>query len=218
MSFEQGMKNLNLNTIDYDINEIKNYDLNKLNEIKIKIEFNLSDLFDKLAGLKCDMNTPVLTLDGFPRSDIDVVQVRLIRTQINRLRNDHKEILDLIQNKLLDHFSNNQSNSQDNKNINIIDDNSIESNIPFAIIDEVFENGPAFNSNLQKNDKLIKFGSINVTNHSNLQKISSLISNNIDKPIKVKILRNSSDIIDLELIPTSNWPGKGLLGCKITQI
>ncbi|GME69885.1 unnamed protein product [[Candida] boidinii] len=164
------------------------------------------------------MNTPVLTLDGFPRSDIDVVQVRLIRTQINRLRNDHKEILDLIQNKLLDHFSNNQSNSQDNKNINIIDDNSIESNIPFAIIDEVFENGPAFNSNLQKNDKLIKFGSINVTNHSNLQKISSLISNNIDKPIKVKILRNSSDIIDLELIPTSNWPGKGLLGCKITQI
>lgn len=51
MSFEQGMKNLNLNTIDYDINEIKNYDLNKLNEIKIKIEFNLSDLFDKLAGV-----------------------------------------------------------------------------------------------------------------------------------------------------------------------
>ncbi|OWB70167.1 hypothetical protein B5S30_g5632 [[Candida] boidinii] len=218
MSFEQGMKNLNLNTIDYDIDEIKNYDLNKLNEIKIKIEFNLSDLFDKLAGLKCDMNTPVLTLDGFPRSDIDVVQLRLIRTQINRLRNDHKEILDLIQNKLLDHFSNNQSNSQDNEYINIIDDNSIESNIPFAIIDEVFENGPAFNSNLRKNDKLIKFGSINVTNHSNLQKISSLVSNNIDNPIKVKILRNSSDIIDLELIPTSNWPGKGLLGCKITQI
>lgn len=51
MSFEQGMKNLNLNTIDYDINEIKNYDLNKLNEIKIKIEFNLSDLFDKLTGV-----------------------------------------------------------------------------------------------------------------------------------------------------------------------
>ncbi|GME72578.1 unnamed protein product [[Candida] boidinii] len=201
MSFEQGMKNLNLNTIDYDIDEIKNYDLNKLNEIKIKIEFNLSDLFDKLAGVY-----------------IDVVQLRLIRTQINRLRNDHKEILDLIQNKLLDHFSNNQSNSQDNEYINIIDDNSIESNIPFAIIDEVFENGPAFNSNLRKNDKLIKFGSINVTNHSNLQKISSLVSNNIDNPIKVKILRNSSDIIDLELIPTSNWPGKGLLGCKITQI
>lgn len=166
------------------------------------------------------MNTPVLTFDGFPRSDIDVVQVRLIRTQINRLRNDHKEILDLIQMKLLDHFSkdnNNNNNKINNKNNNI-DDNNIESNIPFAIIDEVFENGPAFNSNLLKNDKLIKFGSINVTNHSNLQKISTLITNNINKPIKIKILRNSSDLIDLELIPTSNWPGKGLLGCKITQI
>lgn len=51
MSFEQGMKNLNLNTIDYDINEIKNYDLNKLNEIKIKIELNLSNLFDKLTNV-----------------------------------------------------------------------------------------------------------------------------------------------------------------------
>lgn len=34
------------------------------------------------------MNDPLVTSDGFPRSDVDLYTVRLTRQNINRLRND----------------------------------------------------------------------------------------------------------------------------------
>lgn len=39
------------------------------------------------------MNTPLVTPDGFPRSDIDVAQVRSTRTQIIRRKNDLKDVM-----------------------------------------------------------------------------------------------------------------------------
>lgn len=51
------------------------------------------------------MNTSLVTPDGFPRSDIDVAQVRATRTQIIRSRNDLKTVMASLEKELHLHYA-----------------------------------------------------------------------------------------------------------------
>lgn len=214
-SFERLMSSLNINEEfpSYKLDEELNY--HQLSLIKKQIELQLNTLFDLLQNqFKTDMDTP-LTIDGFPRSDIDVVSVRLIRVEIIRLRNDHKYLLSLIETSLINKFKHTSDNTHDITNNNSFKE--IDSAIPFAIIDEVIIDSPAHKAGLQKADKIVVFDKdIHAGNHNKLINLVSRVGAKVDQTIQIKVLRDSP--VTLELKPTNNWGGRGLLGCKILPI
>ena len=81
------------------------------------------------------MQTPLLSSDGFPRSDIDVVEVRTTRVKIIKLKNDLRSVMEEISSRLLSQFQTNAFC----KTLEI----SQEKPVPFAIITEVVSNSPA---------------------------------------------------------------------------
>ena len=96
---------------------------------------------------------------------------------------------------------------------------------PFAIIDEVSPNSPASEAGIKENDVLIRFGSINSTNHRDFRAIAELLPlvASENKSILVAVRRKTSElggVVELtktevlELKPRV-WGGRGLLGCHI---
>ncbi|ODV93370.1 hypothetical protein PACTADRAFT_51969 [Pachysolen tannophilus NRRL Y-2460] len=197
---------------NYDLNS-KNHTLDDLIKIKKKIEQNLSNLFDHLEKFNCDMDSELVTIDGFPRSDIDVVQVRLTRSKIIYFRNDLKTLLNMIELCLQEKLSVTSRLTD----LAVTDGNTEESTVPFAIVTEVIEESPSYKAGLNKNDKIIKIGSINAGNHDNLKKVAEIVKKNEDKQIELKVIRGN-DLINVYLTPTTNWDGNGLLGCRINPL
>lgn len=99
-------------TYNYQIvsrDQLSNTSFEDLTTYRQQIDDDLTILFNHLQStLKCDMNTSLLTLDGYPRSDIDVVQVRLCRSKIIKLQNDYKWISETLLDKLQSQLSKNQ--------------------------------------------------------------------------------------------------------------
>lgn len=216
-SFEGLMKSLNINVSQfqtYKIHPELNY--NQLSIIKDDVENQLHLLFDLLQNkYGFDMEMPLLTSDGFPRGDVDVVSIRLIRVKIIRLRNDHRYLLSLLESKLIEQFQSPQQNLpttiQDSEE-------KVESNIPFAIVEEVISGSPAELAGIKLGDKIVVFdNTIHAGNHDKLTKVISRVQSNIDKTISIDILRQQN-IEQINLTPTNNWPGRGVLGCKILPI
>ena len=73
----------------------------ELSKYRKELDEDLSFLFSYLKNtLHADMDTPLLSGDGFPRSDIDIVQVRLCRVKIIKLQNDYKWISETLLDKM----------------------------------------------------------------------------------------------------------------------
>lgn len=204
MSFAKAMKDLNLEACDYDMVIVRSeYEIEDLDQLKTAIESQLGLLFDKLRGLSADMDTP-LTVDGFPRADIDVVQVRLVRVRIIRLRNDLKEVLGLLEEKVATRFNEIDSSLPARDALQLV---------PFATISEVTPGGPAEEDGLHVGDRVLKFGRINVTNHRALANIPSQVA--VGRPVEV-IVDRAGQQITIELTPRQ-WSGRGVLGCRLVE-
>lgn len=102
-----------------------------------------------------------------------------------------------------------------------------ESTTPFAIIDEVSPNSPAYEAGIRENDVLIRFGSVNSTNHRDFRAIAELLplAASENKSILVAVRRKTSElggVVELtktevlELKPRV-WGGRGLLGCHLSS-
>jgi 26S proteasome non-ATPase regulatory subunit 9 len=73
----------------------------QLSQYRSQLDSDLTLLFQHLQyELNADMNMSLLTLDGFPRADIDVVQIRLCRAKIIKLQNDYKWISETLLDKM----------------------------------------------------------------------------------------------------------------------
>lgn len=186
--------------VDVDVGE--NASLEQLAVAKSQLEQNLSMLFDHLQQRhRSDMDTPLLTPDGFPRADIDVLQVRMTRSKIIMYRNDLAKVLRLIDAKLIERFATAvvdnpiQSSVRD---LSLQDDQkksqaAIKNTVPFAYIAEIVDQSPAFRAGLLVNDRIIEIGPVNVTNHNNLQSLPLLITRSEDvSNILKKPLENDS--------------------------
>lgn len=105
------------------------------------------------------MSTALIDPEGFPRSDIDVASIRTARSQINRLRNDLKEVIGNMS-KLLEKGLPKTESSEEKKDVVMSNGNGTEvngngvngdedakmeaeKNVPFAKVDGVFPNSPA---------------------------------------------------------------------------
>ncbi|KAG7195357.1 putative 26S proteasome regulatory subunit [Scheffersomyces spartinae] len=226
------MKSLNLDPQQFgDINtDWDQHDLQRLQMIKEDIETQLLLLFDILrTRLRADMDTQLVSHDGFPRSDIDVVSIRLVRIRIIRLRNDHRQVLRHLEQRMIQHFQ--RAAAQDNNvmieepysGMEIDDVLAAESStqthrIPFANVLEVAENGPAYCAGLKEGDMLVLFDTIHSGNFNNLQELAAVVQRLLEKAIPVQVIGADSSRRSLTLCPCINWGGRGALGCKIVPI
>lgn len=220
-AFRGLMKNLNLNE-----SQFKSYKTNfsqltydQLSTTKNEIESQLSLLFDILSNqYKADMSTPLLTGDGYPRSDIDVVGIRLIRVKIIRLRNDVKLIYSLLETKLIEKFEEQKNSAVGDASEQIEQDRQPPLyTIAFAVVNEVVPHGPAFTSGLKEGDQIIAVDDIHAANHNKLANVSLKVRDSVDKSLSVIILRDGIRQT-LELKPTDKWDGRGLLGCRLLPL
>ncbi|KAF3988154.1 hypothetical protein FT663_00365 [Candidozyma haemuli var. vulneris] len=211
-AFSGLMKSLNIDVSDYNHTELARLDYKRLAEVKQEVEFQLSSLFDTLKHrCNCDMESP-LVVDGFPRSDVDVMTVRLIRTKIIRLRNDHKCILGLLEEQLVKQLQRAPGAESAGNETTRAPPSSI---IPFALVKSVAGSSPAEKSGLKENDKIVLFGGdVHAGNHNKLSAVGNKVKNSVGKEIVVDVLRGQNKET-LILVPTSDWPGQGLLGCHI---
>ena len=212
------LTNLEINPIiAYQVTRLEDLNLNEITELKQLVESELIKFSQILQSQDIDMDTQLVTEDGYPRGDIDILQIRLIRRNINMLKNDLRNIIEQSFQLLNTHFKDLQSPqesliSQENQN------SSTEYKIPFAIINEIYVNGPISSAGIQNEDKLISLGKIHAGNHMKLKSLLDEVIQNENKELKVRILRQNQEIMDLVLIPTRNWNGRGLLGCKLQEL
>ncbi|KAF3490607.1 26S proteasome non-ATPase regulatory subunit 9 [Arthroderma uncinatum] len=94
--------------------------------------------------------------------------------------------------------------------------------IPFAKVNSVADGSPAAKAGLKAGDKVCNFGNITWANHENLTKIATVITNNVELPVLVKVIRSSSEEessqLTLRLTPSRDWGGRGLLGCHLLPL
>jgi len=187
---------------------------------KDALELEINALLSVLTSQNVNMDTPLVDREGFPRDDIDVAQVRTTRARLLCLRNDYKDLMTRIQAGLHEKFAKLSSpETKVSPSTHPVgarsDDIVVES--AFAIVDNVTDNSPAFNAGLQKNDLIVKFGSVHAGNHEHLSKILDLVSLSLGRKIIVTVDRKGKRM-SLELIPDIEWGGRGSLGCHLLPL
>ncbi|ORX45984.1 26S proteasome non-ATPase regulatory subunit 9 [Piromyces finnis] len=175
---------------------------------KDAIEQEIIEWEEVLNSHKVGMNDSLLDSEGFPRSDIDIVQIRIARNKIICLKNDYKDIMKNIEQALYDVHKDNKEKKEKEKAQNL------NNQRPFAIVNTVADNSPASKAGLLEKDKIINFGTINESNHENLKALAKTVMDNKNKPINITVQREENVIANLTLTP-KEWSGRGLLGCHI---
>ncbi|XP_029036679.1 26S proteasome non-ATPase regulatory subunit 9 [Osmia bicornis bicornis] len=201
--------------VDMELQEAKDYVLQLMKD-KDKIESDLKDLKEILDSNHVGMDDQLVDSEGYPRTDIDVYQVRHTRHKIICLRNDHKALMRKIEEGLhkVHRLAGNQVESYSTPSTSYIQE--CASTEPFLRVNLVSAGSPAEMAGIQVEDLIIEFGSIDCRNFRSLKDIGTLVQNSRYKTINVKIKRGSN-IIVLALIPRP-WVGNGLLGCNVIPI
>ncbi|KIW43696.1 uncharacterized protein PV06_04772 [Exophiala oligosperma] len=202
---------------------------------KDDLEAELKALGAVLDSHGVTMQTSLTTFDGYPRSDIDVAQVRVTRARIITLRNDWKDLMDRIEMGLHKHHAEYQA-SDEYKN-SLLQQNqqqqpppatstrpqqtSSAPETPFAKVNSVEPGSPANEAGLKAGDLIRRFGSAVWSNHERLRKVGEVVGQNLNRPIPVNVSRGvgaDTQELELRLTPRQNWGGRGTLGCHIVPI
>ncbi|KAF4957596.1 hypothetical protein FSARC_11250 [Fusarium sarcochroum] len=197
----------------------------ELQRKKDDIEAELKALGGVLDSHGVDMNTSLLTRDGFPRADIDVAQIRTTRARIIRLRNDYTALMTRIEKFLHEHFASLDENdaapiaSSSNSLPPLPDSITTSLDPPFAKVNTVAAGSPAETAGLKAGDEIRSFGYVNRANHDNLRKVAECVQGNEGNNVFIKVSRAEGvaerQELRLTLTPRKDWGGRGLLGCHI---
>ncbi|KAH8273118.1 hypothetical protein KR018_004845 [Drosophila ironensis] len=200
--------------------------LERLMQAKDQLEAQISRHGQILsANSDVGMTGPLVDEEGFPRNDIDIYQVRQARQTIICLQNDHKELMDQIQNLLNQYHS--EIATTDPELVNRasaldLDDRESAGAIvnspapvhPIAVVNLISPSSPAEAAGLRVGDGIVSFGSINGHNFKgDLGQIGQLVRNMQNHNVALKVKRDGV-LLDLMLVPKT-WAGRGLLGCNI---
>ena len=219
-SFSGEMSSLNIDVPEF-VGNFSSMNYLQLANAKEAVEGSLNHLFTLLQDTyRFDMSLP-LVIDGFPRNDVDVVTVRLIRSKINRLRNDHTKIIEHIQTHLSRQLDASTTSLEAGNRTQIVAATYMNLNPqtqPFALVKDVVTGSPAAKAGLLVGDKIITLdGDINTLNNNNLTAVATRVKGRINIAMPVEVLRGTN-LIKLLLTPSDDWPGRGLLGCHIVPI
>lgn len=209
-------------------NERPNYEgltLQQLMTRKDNLEEELKALGAVLNSHGVTMQSSLTTFDGFPRSDIDVAQVRVTRSRIIHLRNDWKELMDRIEKALHEHHANIQKEDAEQLKAEPSSTPTVEPpqapETPFAKVNTVEPGSPANEAGLKSGDLIRRFGNAIWSNHERLRKVGEAVQQNLGRPILVRVSRKvglETQELDLKLTPRQGWGGRGSLGCHILPI
>ncbi|CAO3570422.1 unnamed protein product [Mortierella alpina] len=202
---------------------------------KDDIEADIKKAQDELQSQKVGMTERLIDNNGFPRSDIDLVVVTTARSNIIRLKNDHKEIMLQIEEAL--HAvhaeaiaekeareAERKAHGQESSGASAAGSSSAAQDSdrdlsPFARVNGVAPDSPAKEAGLIQGDMIVAFGSVNAKTPNVLPSLSEHVQSRENKPILVKVLRGeSADLHSLILVPKQGWGGRGLLGCHIVPV
>ncbi|KAF2862011.1 hypothetical protein K470DRAFT_256266 [Piedraia hortae CBS 480.64] len=178
------------------------------------------------------MTTPLVDSEGYPRADIDVAKIRIARARIIRLQNDYKKVMDKLKVAVEDAFASAETASEtDTESIvpssaaaahgsvpSETTNGHSDADIPFAVVDEVSEGGPAAAAGLKVGDKVTAFGSVDWTKADKFKLIQAeVMKNPPNVAIVVKIMRMDKKE-DVMITPKSDWGGRGSLGCHLKPL
>ncbi|KAL6919925.1 hypothetical protein ACHAP8_006505 [Fusarium lateritium] len=200
----------------------------ELQRKKDDVETELKALGGVLDSHGVDMNTSLLTSDGFPRADIDVAQIRTTRSRIIRLRNDYSALMTRIEKYLHEHFASLDENDaapvagQANTQSVLPDSVSATLDPPFAKVNTVAAGSPAESAGLKAGDEIRNFGYVNRANHDNLSKVAECVQGNEGSNVFIKVSRVDGvaerQELRLTLTPRKDWGGRGMLGCHVLPL
>ncbi|KAG6886134.1 hypothetical protein C0992_004652 [Termitomyces sp. T32_za158] len=142
-------------------------------EKKSNIEEQIEVQISILKANDSTMQTPLVDTDGFPRADIDVYAVRSARVRIIELRND----LNTITNEIAKALETIYDPANVPKDLGL--DSSSADLRPFAKVNTVAPGSPAAEAGLQRDDLVLKFGSLDHRAcSSSLQPLTEVVSAN----------------------------------------
>ncbi|KAI1333376.1 hypothetical protein F5Y16DRAFT_12244 [Xylariaceae sp. FL0255] len=201
----------------------------ELQQKKDNMEAELKALGGVLDSHNVTMETPLVTPDGFPRADIDVAQIRTTRSRIIHLKNDYKDLMNVIENRLHEHFANLQDSDTTTSTTTAINAAALMGDtIPtsleeaFAKVNSVVADSPADVAGLKAGDEIRNFGYVSKGNHDGLKRVGECVQGNEGQRILVKVSRrgeaSARQELQLYLTPRRNWGGRGLLGCHILPL
>uniref|UniRef100_A0A8C3WZG6 26S proteasome non-ATPase regulatory subunit 9 n=1 Tax=Catagonus wagneri TaxID=51154 RepID=A0A8C3WZG6_9CETA len=198
-------------------------DLQELIRRKEEIEAQIKANYDVLESQKgVGMNEPLVDCEGYPRSDVDLYQVRTARHNIVCLQNDHKAVMKQVEEALHQlHARDKEKQARDLAEAHreaLSHGQSQGLSLPqaFAKVNSISPGSPASIAGLQVDDEIVEFGSVNTQNFQSLQNIGSVVQHSEGKPLNVTVIRRGEKH-QLRLVPT-RWAGKGLLGCNIIPL
>ncbi|TGJ80048.1 hypothetical protein E0Z10_g8706 [Xylaria hypoxylon] len=201
----------------------------ELQQKKDNMEAELKALGGVLDSHGVNMETPLITRDGFPRADLDIAQIRTTRSRIIHLKNDYKDLMNALEKHIHEHFASLQDTSDAISTptpanpATMMGDTILETlEVPFAKVNSVVADSPAEAAGLKAGDEIRNFGYVNKSNHDGLKKVAECVQGNEEHRVLVKISRRTDpgtqQELQLYLTPRRNWGGRGLLGCHILPI
>uniref|UniRef100_A0A914C3Q5 26S proteasome non-ATPase regulatory subunit 9 n=1 Tax=Acrobeloides nanus TaxID=290746 RepID=A0A914C3Q5_9BILA len=184
------------------------------------IDRKLEELYEVLKANHTDMTSPLVDNEDFPLPNMDLYAVRTARHNINCLQNDRKKLSEEFE-KIM--FALHEEEKFKKLEIEPKKPKTDEtapvhrsSNKPFAKIDKVSFNSPAYIANIKPGDLIIQFGNLHADNYTKLDQLSEIVKANIDKFIKLTVIRDGHPV-RLEVKP-GKWDGPGVLGCLFSAV
>jgi len=207
----------------------------QLQSKKDNLEAELRALGSVLDSHGVDMNTKLITPDGFPRADLDVAQIRTTRSRIIYLRNDYKTLMNVIEKRVHEQFAQmakdapaaveqlTSSSAGRNTESQFLPGTPQELSPAFAKVNSVVAGSPAETAGLTAGDEIRNFGYVNISNHDGLKRVAECVQGNEGRDVLVKVSRTTGTPqrkheLSLTLKPRRDWGGRGLLGCHILPL
>jgi 26S proteasome regulatory subunit N4 len=171
------------------------------------------------------ISSPLVDAEGYPRSDIDIINVKNKRRRLAEINTDHKSLMKRIEHamhNLHTHFPDAPTTAP--VVAPLVDSAEQSSLLPMAKLDEVLEKSPASEAGILENDILLRFGSVSSSTESFLSAVAQTVGKNVNTPINITVQRavkagDATKIVQLELVLTpKSWGGRGLLGCHLSPL
>ncbi|XP_046985234.1 26S proteasome non-ATPase regulatory subunit 9 [Schistocerca americana] len=192
-------------------NEVSREEVLQLIAEKESMEKQLLSLYSVLSKNGVGMTDPLVDSEDYPRSDIDVYEVRAARQRIICLRNDLRNMMVEIEEKL------HALHAASKDSIEMCVPTERANTQPVAKVAWVAAHSPADRAGLIEGDEIVEFGSLNSSNFRSISDFSVVVQNSVGRKINVK-LKRMGNFVNVHMIPASWSPGGGLLGCKIVEL
>ncbi|KAI8054084.1 hypothetical protein BDF22DRAFT_682868 [Syncephalis plumigaleata] len=211
---------------------------NALLKQKDDLETTIREQEALLNEHRVSMHEPLVDREGYPRADVDVYSIRKIRVRIIELRNDLRGCMSHIEAALHQVHAARKASIEENiattptatttAKVDEVASSTLStvslSGKPFARVNAVSPDSPAWDAGLRRDDRIIRFGELDQQRYESLTQLGELVNRHEGRTIDIVIERSvssddqSQEQSTLQLVPRKDWGGRGMLGCHIVPL